>query len=104
MIVRVWTGDALKENAEEYRRQLAEVYLPRFRAIAGYHGVEVLERVHNDLIEFIVISRWETMDAIHEYTGHRHADHAVLERETRESLVRYDERVKHYVVALEESQ
>lgn len=103
MIVRVWTGDALEENAEEYRRQFSEVYLPRFRAIAGFRGVEVLERVHKNRVEFIVISRWETMDAIREYAGHSNADHAVLERETRESLERFDEKVKHYVLVLEES-
>jgi heme-degrading monooxygenase HmoA len=102
MIVRVWTGVALEENAEEYRRQFSEVYLPRFRAIAGFRGVEVLERVHHDRVEFVVVSRWDTMDAIHEYTGHGRGDHAVLEQETREALEAYDERVKNYVLVLEE--
>ncbi|GAA0532896.1 heme-degrading monooxygenase HmoA [Rhizomicrobium palustre] len=102
MIVRVWTGDALEENAEEYRRQFAEVYLRRFKAIKGFHGVQVLERVHHNHIEFVIISRWDSMDAIHEYTGER-ADHAVLEKETREALARYDEKVKHYVLVLEEN-
>jgi len=102
MIVRVWTGDALEENAEEYRRQFKDVYLPRFRAITGFHGVEVLERVHKNHIEFVVLSRWDSMDAIREYTGHIHADYAVLEEETREALVRYDEKAKHFVLVLEE--
>ena len=102
MIVRVWTGIALEDNAEEYRRQFSDVYLPRFRAIAGFRGVEVLERAHRDRIEFVVVSRWETMDAIHEYTGHGRADHAVLEQETREALEVYDEKVKNYVLVLEE--
>ncbi len=102
MIVRVWTGVALEENAEEYRRQFAEVYLPRFRAIAGFRGVEVLERIHNSRIEFVVISRWETMDAINEYTGPGRAEHAVIEKETREALESFDARVKHYVLVLEE--
>jgi heme-degrading monooxygenase HmoA len=102
MIVRVWTGTALEENAEEYRRQFAEMYLPRFRAIAGFRGVEVLERIHNSRIEFIVISRWETMDAINEYTGLGRAEHAVIEKETREALEAFDERVNHYVLVLEE--
>ncbi len=103
MIVRVWTGDAQEENAEEYRRQFSDVYLPRFRAIDGFRGVEVLERVHHGHVEFVVISRWESMDAIHQYTGHGRAEHAVLERETREALERYDEKVKHFVLVLEES-
>jgi heme-degrading monooxygenase HmoA len=102
MIVRVWTGRALEENAEEYRRQFADVYLPRFRAIAGFHGVEVLERVHNDRVEFVVISRWDTMDAINEYTGPGRAEHAILEQETREALEVFDLKVKNYVLVLEE--
>jgi len=103
MIVRVWTGDALEENAEEYRRQFAEVYLKRFKAIKGFHGVEVLERLHHNRVEFVVISRWDSIDAIHEYTGHGRAEHAVLEKETREALERYDEKVKHYILVLEEN-
>jgi heme-degrading monooxygenase HmoA len=98
----VWKGVALDENAEEYRRQFSEIYLPRFRAIAGFRGVEVMERVHNARVEFVVVSRWDSMDAINEYTGHGHADHAVLERETREALESFDEKVKNYVLVLEE--
>jgi heme-degrading monooxygenase HmoA len=103
MIVRVWTGEALEENAEEYRRQFAEVYLKRFRAIAGFHGVEILERIHHNRVEFIVLSRWDTMDAIQKYTGLGRGEHAVLEKETRAALERYDEKVKHYVLVLEEN-
>ena len=103
MIVRVWNGVALEENAEEYRHQFQDVYLPRLRAVEGFRGVEVLERVHEARVEFVVISRWESMDAIHQYTGHGRADHAVLEKETREALERYDERVKNYVLVLEEN-
>lgn len=102
MIIRIWSGEALQENAEEYRQQFNEIYLKRFREISGFRGVEVLERVHHNRVEFVVVSRWETMDAIHEYAGHKHPDHAVLEQETIEALESFDDKVKHYVLVLEE--
>ncbi len=103
MIVRIWTGEALEDDAEDYRKHFSEVYMKRLRAIAGFRGVEVLERVHHDRIEFVVMTRWDTMDAIHELAGHKHPDHAVIEEEAREALERYDEKVKHYVLVQEES-
>jgi len=103
MIVRVWTGEALEENAEDYRKHFTEDYMPRLKAIHGFRGVEVLERVHRERVEFLVMTRWESMDAIHEYAGHKHPDHAVIEEAAREALERYDEKVKHYVLVQEES-
>ncbi len=102
MIIRIWTGEALADNAEEYRKNFSEVHLDRLRAVKGFAGVQVLERVHHDRIEFVVLSRWETMDAIHEFAGHKHPEHAVLEEMAREALERFDEKVKHYVLVHEE--
>jgi heme-degrading monooxygenase HmoA len=103
MIVRVWTGEALEENAEEYRRHFSEVYTKRLKAISGFRGVEVLERLHHNRVEFLVMTRWDSMDAIHEYAGHKHPEHAVIEEDAREALERYDEKVKHYILVQEES-
>lgn len=103
MIVRIWTAEALADNAEDYRKHFAEVHLDRLRAIKGFAGVEVLERVHHDRIEFVVLTRWDSMDAIHEFAGHKHPEHAVLEEVARQSLERYDEKVKHYVLVQEEA-
>lgn len=101
MIVRIWTGEARDVDAEEFRQAFYGDLLPRLRAVKGFLGVEVLERVARGLIEFVVISKWDSIDAIRAYAGH-HEDRAVLEPDARGALVRFDETVKHYVRVAEE--
>ncbi len=101
MIVRIWTADAIGENANEYRKHFEDVLLPRLHAIVGFISACLLERVICQRIELVVITRWETIDAIRAFAGHPQ-DRAVVEPEAQAVLERYDETVKHYVVAVEE--
>jgi heme-degrading monooxygenase HmoA len=100
MIVRIWTAESLNENAEEYRQHFNDVLLPRLRAIAGFHGATALERVVDDRVEFVIITRWDSFDAIRAFAGH-HEERAVVEPDIRAGLERYDETVKHYVLVAE---
>ncbi|MDE2184765.1 MAG: antibiotic biosynthesis monooxygenase [Alphaproteobacteria bacterium] len=101
MIVRIWTAEALSENADDYRHHFYEVLLPRLRAIDGFVDTSVLERVVDSRIEFVIITRWETLDAIRAFAGHD-AERAVVEPDAQAALERYDEMVKHYVLVAEE--
>jgi heme-degrading monooxygenase HmoA len=101
MIVRIWTGEAHEDKAEEFRFYFRETVLPSLRSITGFQGVTLLERHHRGEIEFVVISRWDSYDAIRSYAGLQH-EKSVLEEKARIVLDRYDETVKHYVLALEE--
>jgi heme-degrading monooxygenase HmoA len=65
-------------------------------------GFTVLERVEHGRVEFLLMTRWDNMDAIRAYAGHK-AEHAVVEPEAQALLDRFDQHAKHYVVALEES-
>ncbi len=100
MIVRIWTAEALDENAEDYRHHFYDVLLPKLRAINGFLGSEVLERVVDHRIEFVIITRWDNFDAIRAFAGHK-AERAVVEPDARAALERYDETVKHYVQVAE---
>ena len=102
MIVRIWTAEALDENAEDYRRHFYDILLPKLRAIDGFVGTEVLERVVGKKIEFVIITRWDNLDAIRAFAGH-HEERAVVEPDARAALDRFDEKVKHYVLVAEES-
>jgi len=101
MIVRIWTAEALTENAEDYRQHYAEVLLPRLRAIGGFLGASMLERVMDGHVEFVVITRWDNIDAIRAFAG-PHQDRAAVEPDIRAALERFDETVKHYVLVAEE--
>jgi heme-degrading monooxygenase HmoA len=101
MIVRIWTADALDENAEDYRRHFHDILMPKLRAIDGFISAEALERVTKSRIEFVIITRWENLDSIRAFAGH-HEERAVIEPDIRAALERYDETVKHYVHVAEE--
>jgi heme-degrading monooxygenase HmoA len=102
MIVRVWTAEALDENADDYRKHFHEVLMPKLRSIEGFLEAEALERLHKGRTEFVIISRWESYDAIRAFAGH-HEERAVIEPDIRAALERYDETVKHYVRVAEEA-
>jgi heme-degrading monooxygenase HmoA len=101
MIVRVWTGVALEHNAEMYRRHFADALAPRLKEIKGFLGYTLLERKQGSRVEFMVITRWDTMDAIRAFAGIM-PDKAVVEEGVRPFLEKYEEYVSHYVIAMHE--
>ncbi|HUO98550.1 MAG TPA: antibiotic biosynthesis monooxygenase [Rhizomicrobium sp.] len=101
MIVRIWTGVALEHNAEMYRRHFEETVAPRLRETRGFLGYTVLERQERGRIEFMVITRWETMDAIRAFAGIM-PDKAVVEEAVRPFLEKFEEYVTHYIIAMHE--
>jgi heme-degrading monooxygenase HmoA len=102
MIVRVWQGVALEHNAEMYRRHFADTVAPRLKEIKGFIGYTVLERKERGRIEFVVITRWENMDAIRAFAGIM-PDKAVVEQDVRAFLEDFEEYVSHYIIAMEET-
>jgi heme-degrading monooxygenase HmoA len=104
MIVRIWTAEATHEDADDYRRHFHEELMPKLRKCEGFVSAEALENHGRDVyddVEFVIITRWENMDAIHKFTG-AHVERAVIEPDVRAALKRYDETVKHYVHVAEE--
>lgn len=102
MIVRIWNGVALQENADLYRRHFADAIVPRLKAVRGFLGYEMLERVERDRVEFVVITRWDNMDAIRAFAGIM-PDKAVLEPNGRAFLEQCEDYVKHYILAIREA-
>jgi hypothetical protein len=101
MIVRIWQGVALEHNADLFRRHFADTVLPLFQEAKGFLGFTMLERKERDRIEFVIISRWDTMDAIRAVAGIM-PDKSVLMAEGRAFLEEADDYVSHYIVAMEE--
>jgi heme-degrading monooxygenase HmoA len=101
MIVRIWTAESEREDADDYRRHFHEVLMPKLRTFDGFISAEALERLKGDDVEFVIITRWESFDFIRAFAGH-HEELAVIEPDIRDGLKRYDEKVKHYVHISEE--
>ena len=98
MIVRLWTGRAGdRRNADAYVRHLKANVVPELQGIAGYREVRLLKREEDGRTEFLVMTLWDSMDAIRRFAG-ADPERAVVEPEARAVLADYDDLVRHYEV------
>lgn len=69
MIARIWHGVTEAARAEDYADYLNQTGVPDLRATEGNRGVYVLRRIEVDQAHFVLISLWESTDAIREFAG-----------------------------------
>ena len=102
MITRVWHGWTSPEDADAYEELLRTKILPGIHRVEGYRGADLLRRTVGDEVEFITLTRFESMDAVRAFAGDDY-EQAVIEPEARALLARHDERSQHYEVILEDA-
>lgn len=71
--------------------------LPELKGIDGFVGATLLKQETPDGIEFLVLSRWTSMESIRRFAGSDVA-RAVVEPEAIAALIDYDRVVMHYEV------
>lgn len=99
MIGRVWRGFTLVADADAYVAHLQRATLPALKTIAGHRASYVLRRASGGAVEFVVITLWDSLDAVCSFAGDD-PEVAVVPTEARQLLTAYDERAVHYEVAL----
>jgi heme-degrading monooxygenase HmoA len=99
MIARVWRGSALPEGAEDYAEHLKTSVIPELRQINGFQGIQLLRKGSPETVEFIVLTFWESMDAIRKFSG-EDVEVAVVAPVAQAMFREYDLRVKHFEVVL----
>lgn len=123
VVVRRWHGWTTAEDADAYERLVSEEVLPDPETTAGYLGHEVLRRAEGgsaaverssgaedttgtereeanvpdeiETVEFCVLSRFASWDAVESFAGPEPAT-AHVPASARELLVAYDDHVTHY--------
>jgi heme-degrading monooxygenase HmoA len=100
MIMRVWHGRVGAQNERAYIEHLTRHLFPAFRTIEGFLGGLLLKQPHADGVDFMVITRWASMDAVRKLTG-ADVTRAVVEPAAQEILIEYDRVVKHYELVAE---
>ena len=98
MIARTWRGATRAADADRYLEYLEATGLPGYRGTPGNRGVLALRRIVGDRAEFLLVSLWESEEAIRRFAG-ADPDRAVFYPEDDRFLVARDERVRHYQVA-----
>ena len=97
MIIREWRGRATPAKAEAYPAHFRANVLPELRDIPGFLGAQLSRRQRDDAIEFLVLTRWQSVDAIRGFAG-VDISRAVVEPEAVAALVAFDASVQHYEV------
>ena len=100
-VARIWRGRTLAAKADEYEAYLFASGITKVRATPGNLGVTVLRRADGDQTEFLVISIWESLDAVKRFAGADYEKAVILDRD-REYLVEVEPTVRHYTVEKEE--
>lgn len=100
MIARLWRGVTPASKADEYLDYLTQTGLKEYRHTQGNRGVRVLRRVEGEEAEFLLISLWESYEAIKRFAGEDY-EKAVYYPEDAEYLLVMEETVQHYEVVYE---
>jgi heme-degrading monooxygenase HmoA len=98
MILRVWRGRALPTKAFAYPAHFRQSVLPELKGIAGFLGAYLLRQERTDGVEFMVLTKWTSMQAIQAFAG-KDVGKAVVEPAAVAALAEFDETVQHYEVA-----
>ena len=97
MVVRIWKGWTKAEDAEAYGDYIAGTGLAELGETPGNKGVQMWRRIEGDRAEFVVMSLWESRDAIHAFAGDD-IEVAHYYPEDERYLLELDPRVTHYDV------
>ena len=97
MIARVWRGITAADKADAYIAYLRETALPDYARAPGYRSATVFKRIQGEHAEIVLLSMWESMDAVRAYTG-GNADASVSYPEDENYLLEMEPLVRHYDV------
>jgi heme-degrading monooxygenase HmoA len=100
MFVRSWSARATPEGLESYRRHFEQSVLPSLEAMPGQRGALLLRRGDGLEAELLVLTFWESMDAMRAFAG-PNATTAVVAPEARAVLAGYDREVRIFEVLLD---
>ena len=97
MFIREWRGRAKQADAARYAEYFRQEVSRQLREAPGFQGGYLSRREVGDQVEFLVLTRWKSMEAIREFTGSV-AEHAVIDPAAMATLVAYDHSVRHYEI------
>ena len=95
MIVRMWRGAVRKEDSDAYAEYINATGTAEYEATPGNRGVWMLRRDKGDLTEFLMVTHWDSLEAIKAFAGEDY-ERAVYYPEDERFLVEHDDVVTHY--------
>jgi len=102
MIARTWHGITEALKADEYLDYLNKTGVAQYRAIQGNLGVYVLFRIKGNKAHFLLLTLWESVDAIKRFAG-SDMENAKYYSEDEQFHFELEPTVTHYEVMVEPS-
>jgi len=97
--VRIWKGEGTPGGVARYcEEHFPERVLPQLRDIDGFLEARVLVRTAEDKAEVVVLTTWESVEAVKAFVGENY-ERAVVEPAVSELLERFDDEVTHFTIA-----
>jgi heme-degrading monooxygenase HmoA len=84
-------------QAVDYIHHAKKRVFPRIHAIEGHRGEYLLRRELEDSVELVVLTLWDSMEAVKGFAGPE-PNKAVVEPEAQAFLTTFDEYVTHFEV------
>jgi heme-degrading monooxygenase HmoA len=69
MIARTWRGWTAAADADRYVEYLRETGVKEYAETIGNRGVFLLRRVDGDRVEFLLLTLWDSIDAVRSFAG-----------------------------------
>ena len=95
MVARIWHGRTPIEKADEYKQYLFEVGVKKIASLPGTRGVQLMMSKTADQGEFMVVSYWDSIEAIKGYAGETYTKVHDLPRD-KEFLIDMETLVRHF--------
>lgn len=97
-VARLWHGRVPTERAEVYLDLMRRVALRDYRATPGNRGAYTLARVDGDVTHVLILTLWESIDAIRAFAGDP-AETAKYYDFDADYLLEFEPKATHYIVA-----
>jgi heme-degrading monooxygenase HmoA len=97
MIARIWHGRTRASDGDAYREYVTASGVKELRQTPGNRGVYLLRNLKKADAEFLVISLWDSFDAIRAFAG-EDVEKARYFGQDRKFLLEFEPNVVHYEV------
>jgi len=97
LISRQWRGLVHPNRAQDYIKHLRSETFPKLRRIPGFVDASILSRPSGAGIEFLIVTRWDSIDALAKFSG-SDPEAAVVPAKAAAMMIKYDGRARHFEV------
>jgi aminoglycoside 6'-N-acetyltransferase len=102
VIARIWTGAVRKEDGDAYAEYMRKIGVAGYARTPGNRGVWMLRRAVDDRTEFVMVTLWDSLDALKAVAGEDY-ERALFYPQDERFLVEGNLRASHFKVDTHEA-